>query len=475
MKKGFKRFFKTALLSLVAVLCLSGCQKNASSEEFLEENRIVETTETETQSTEKEVQNTVVEKEEINYTYAVIPGNNEKDRIVNLNTGETVAKYDDIYYSSQSPYTLVRNHDKYGVINYITGEEFLSVSYKNIEMSQSYITAQKMDESYLIIDLTTGQRFELVKNEYFKMMKVVDSNYAKIYGLYETGIINWRTNEVKVEPYYDWLPDEISEDGFIVVNKYGQYGILDCNTGEEIIPTRYSFVYMEEHFAMLIQEDDEQYVCFDLKQRKELFKSQERIYLQKHYLAAKNGQKWFIKDLLTGDIIFEKECDFLIFTKNDNLAAYYIDGKVGVIDWKNNKEILPKQYEEDILYLNDTYATVQLEGKWGVIDYTTGEVLVNFDYDFVYPIWFTSPLTQYDEKYAYTRKNGKIGLINYYTGKELLEPIYDEINFIGDTFAEITIGEEKYVINYHTGEILEEINANESDLFIFPQSDKTES
>lgn len=105
------------------------------------------------------------------------------------------------------------------------------------------------------------------------------------------------------------------------------------------------------------------------------------------------------------DIILEPVFDEIELPDAADQIVCKKDGKTGLIHGYTKTEILPFKYE-DIMTVTDTVFCICKKGKWGLqID---GELVLNFDYDFVYP-QRVFPLFQ---KYVMVEKDGKFGLCN---------------------------------------------------------------
>lgn len=105
------------------------------------------------------------------------------------------------------------------------------------------------------------------------------------------------------------------------------------------------------------------------------------------------------------DILLEPVYDEIELPDAADQIVCKKDGKAGLIHGYTKTEILPFKYE-DIMTVSDTIFCVCKKGKWGLL--IDGELVLNFDYDFVYP-QKVIPLFQ---KYVMVEKDGKFGLCN---------------------------------------------------------------
>lgn len=305
----------------------------------------------------------------------------------------------------------------------------------------------------------------LKKNEY-DFIKVIDSQYAIIYhstgwSNYKLGLLNWKTNEVILQPYYNYISHEFSNNSYLVVENNDKYGVFDIITGKEIIPTNNDSVYIEGDYVFTFCDSkDIKDKLIDLK-TSEILLSKDAIFHSENFTSVKDGKKWCIMNPYTGKIFLEKECEFLQ-PINDTYAYICIDEKEGLIDWKNDKLIF---LHEDFFTINGTYVSIKVDDNYGVVNSVTGEILTNFKYDFI--------LGCYGTEYAEVSKNDTYGLINYRTGEEILSPIYDSLRLIDDTYAEVVLDGEKQIINYITQKTV--IKLPNDNFFILKQNTEVES
>ena len=107
--------------------------------------------------------------------YAVLYSNDDKGKIYNLITGNPISKeYDTVYLGEISKERIVVGNDnKFGLLNYVTGNEIIPLEYDSVSSSGNSIIGLKIDTAY-IFDEDGNQYLTNISKDGFHRSMVVD-------------------------------------------------------------------------------------------------------------------------------------------------------------------------------------------------------------------------------------------------------------------------------------------------------------
>ena len=141
-----------------------------------------------------------------------------------------------------------------------------------------------------------------------------------------------------------------SDGPTIIRDEDGRHGVMDGQTGRLIIPCEYNEIWINGSYAETYSNDG--VVIFDLE---------------------------------TGNSILSFGTEYEKILPNGYMLIL-VDGKYGIYNSVEEKEIIPCKYEDMIPYGYDTIIC-KLNGKYGMIEIETEEIIIPFEYDSMTPYW----------------------------------------------------------------------------------------
>lgn len=230
-------------------------------------------------------------------------------------------------------------------------------------------------------------------------------------------------------------------DNLFPVQKNGKYGFIDIK-GTMVVPCQYIWA-SEMRNGVAIVQLGEKYGLIDKKGKYKIKPQYENL----QYENFNNGLATFKKDGLegaverNGKVIIPNEFEYIAeFHKGYAVAKK--NGKIGLINTEG-KTVIPYQYE----YVSELYNAFSFafrEGensKMGLMD-LKGNVLLNPEYDFIFP---------WEDGMVYLRKGNKQGVADKY-GTILLPAEYKDIHKLSDEMM-LLEKDEKYGFANSKGEI----------------------
>lgn len=328
---------------------------------------------------------------------------NNKDIFSNYDKVEAIQNHDknnNIWYEEGC--LKVQKNGKYGLID-MTGKELLSCEYDDITpiigVSQSLITIK--DDKKGLVNCTG---FVIIDNLYSEITTLTD-NY---------------------------------EDGYIVKNSDGKFGVINTNR-KETLPAEYDNIVHVYGNNIYVVGTSKNYQILDTQNDQTTNITYEEVTsINNGYIIVKNDNKYGIITV-TGEELVSPQYDSLTYA----FQNYYIalkDNKYGIIDTNNDTKVEFKynyltyvntaniiQGETDAVEsdLLDTSFTVRLSGIISEINVEKGYLKLRTDSDYEYYNFRfekesnrtalsenTLFLSKKDGKYGYVDKNG-IVVINY--------------------------------------------------------------
>lgn len=127
-----------------------------------------------------------------------------------------------------------------------------------------------------------------------------------------------------------------------------------------------------------------------------------------------------------GDIVIATDYADVVRIDNGHFVATK-DGKMGILD-QTGKTLVPFIYDEIPTQIDDQthFVTMKKHGKYGMTNISTGQVVLPYEYDSVFPHIVQNII------YLEQKQNGqtKIGFADINTGKILLKPTYDGYTWV---------------------------------------------
>lgn len=177
----------------------------------------------------------------------------------------------------------------------------------------------------------------------------------------------------------------------------------------------------------------------------------DRVYCQEQDIAMVKQGKHYGMVNPQGELIIPVEYEDFRLIKNGNIIAKK-NGKFGIID-RQHTIIEPVVYDSISVGIgaNDDFAVMIKDGKAGISNIRTGDVVLPYDYESVYPHPYQKII------YLKQKQNGqtKVGFADYATGQILLKPTYDDYAWVSEKpFVIVKLNGKYGVINHDMQTIL---------------------
>ena len=286
----------------------------------------------------------------------------DKYGLINLD-GEklTDPKYDEISsLGYKDGEVLIKENDKYGILDTITGISTIKPIYDSIESDQYYNETNHYKRSgYIVCNVTSnGYRYGYYD---YEGEKVLDTEYNQITRLTQVGD---------------------KTDMYLIIAKNGQYGVYINNN--KVINTEYQSISYNSGLEMFIVEKTGQFGTINEKGVQILNVEYSDIQINGIYIYAKKGEEQIIYDSegnkinIPSNVTIEKtdNSDYYIkIEQNQDTATYTLVNSryEDVIEQKYT--YLENLYNECFIAINDL-------GKTGIIDIEEN-IIVDFEYDLI--------------------------------------------------------------------------------------------
>lgn len=374
-----------------------------------------------------------------NHTYKtkVIDAKN-KEKFQKYELVQALENYDDqhtIWY--EEGVLKVKQNEKFGLIN-TKGKEILPIEYDEIQTLkgvQNSFILKKDDlvglcnkEGKIIIapeykdikaleeDYKSGYIVQTKEDQFgiidFDKKVILETKYEEIYPLKANGMYCVKENGIKklinkegatvLENNFDTIK-EINLANEIIFSKDNQYGIMQIDQTQKVAPQYQELTYANSNYYIakkqgkygIIDSKNEVKVPFEYNQityRKEadFFELEPETSVETRIRNNKleevltgiitevNIPKGYIRIRTQGEYKYynfkfeEKTAQSLLTTNTLYLSKQ--DGKYGYVD-KDNKVIVPHQYDDATEQNEYGFAAVKKDGKWGAINKEAKEVV----------------------------------------------------------------------------------------------------
>ena len=208
-----------------------------------------------------------------------------------------------------------------------------------------------------------------------------------------------------------------------------QFALIDVHTGRQIIPFgRYDNIWQAFDGMAAVVIDDFMGLI-DIETGEELLPSiyQQIGYASNGMVQARIDGLWGIIEIETGQVIIPFEFDYIITGWiDDGLAQVSLNEQRGLFEIPNGREIVPIGIYRQFLCVTGNIARVNAGGFphnmiFGIIDIETGEELIPIGrYDHIRHIFNGMAIVEYDDDSIPWRSPTHVGLVNVADGTELI-------------------------------------------------------
>ena len=308
----------------------------------------------------------------------------------NLILGENKTK--DV--SALLTYIAIYDNEKWGVIDN-KGNEIIKAAYEEMvivpdENEDLFICTYDVDyhnESYKTKVLNAEG--EKILTDFEMVQAIENTNGQDVW--YEENILKYRENgkyglidfEGKdvVEATYDNIYALEGVEKCLILEKDGKKGLINSKIGEIVIPVEYADVLGisesgEDGFIVKNQEGKYGVIGLDKSTILETKYDEIKRVTKNNYFAVVEAEKLEIVDK-KGKVILDSGFDQVIDMQTDRFVVIKA-GKYAVIS-DEGTEVIKANYE-DIKYAFSNYYIAKKDGKYGIIDITENTV-VGFDYE----------------------------------------------------------------------------------------------
>ncbi|MDX1903234.1 MAG: WG repeat-containing protein [Thermonemataceae bacterium] len=260
---------------------------------------------------------------------------------------------------------------------------------------------------------------------------------AKLWGLAEA-----ETAKIVVEPTYDYVDlgyYETEKPLFAVFHK-GKWGVIDAQTGKEILPIRFWHTEVLPNCILVHDTEKDKMSLYNHEGKQLLPPEFDRInHLdvfsehKKHLLFVGKDEKVGIYNLKAQKMVVEPLYEFTNYANSNRDANFFTlsqNGKLALFD-NEGKQITPFMYTEvgGGTIRSAGYAKVQNEKSlWGVVD-KNGKEVVPCTYQEL-------GLSVQDEMIAFREEN-RWGYVDVKKNKKIVEAIYDRADNFSDGFGKV--------------------------------------
>ena len=268
-------------------------------------------------------------------------------------------------------------------------------------------------------------------------------------------ILDERGKEIASVEYDSW--SSCSNEGIIIIEKNGLYGLIDNKTGKEIVPLEYDYIEeFSEGLARVkklgkygfIDKKGKIVVPLQYDYAEEFSNSLAKVEIDGKYGVVDNKGKEVLPTiydsldlfLCEGMVRINDNDTYMFADKNGTIIGKYDDAELfnegyaavkqnekwGAID-KSGKVVIPLEYDWMGSFISGI-ANVEKGGNWGIID-NTGKIVLPIEYDFY-------DIGSYIEGITEIRKDGKIGFVDK-DKKIVILPEYDSIGSVSENLVQV--------------------------------------
>ena len=304
---------------------------------------------------------------------------------------------------SEYKYFVVRENDKYGVIN-TQGEILIETNYEDVKIpnpEKTVFICYSNDNTKVL-----NEKGEEIFTEYEDIeplrLKNISSDlmYEKSVLKYSKegkfGIIDFNGKKI-TNPIYEEIETLQFKEGELLVKKNEKYGIINIK-GTTLVKANYDKIETDK------------------------FYEQENGYKKAGYIVSKTtdeGYRYGYVNIDGKEIVEVKYNDLYRIMEIDSPDVYLIcaeKGKYGLL--KNNKKIVENEYQS-LTYTESNNTVIALKGKkYGVLS-TTGKIIIPFEYkqiditgDYIYTTASDESIKVFDTNGMETNIDENLSIIN---------------------------------------------------------------
>lgn len=311
----------------------------------------------------------------------------------------------------------------------LLNNEYSNAEYKKIdidyalnEINPSLVIITGVDEKKEILDVETG--------------KIISKKFDHINVKKEANLFILRDNSLSTFYHTDLTPalegsfsytQHVFDSSFIV-EKDGLKGLINVETGKEIIPVQYDKLWPHWKAKLVFARKDNDETYFNYTGQRILPKGLTPLFApdEDGNLTVKDENNNHGVITNAGAELIKPSYKMLYQFKHGYLPAQPKGKGFGLID-KNENVVIDFIYQNIYLPSEET-VWAKKEDKWGLLD-LKGNELVPFMYDEVSKTHETdSPKDRSRIKVLLVKKDGKFGIVDWITGEQLT-PIDFEIEY----------------------------------------------
>ena len=251
----------------------------------------------------------------------------------------------------------IKQDGKYGVIN-IKGKKIIPNKYDKIVADGYYTDENQYDFAGYIVSLTTdeGYRYGYIN---YNRKKILDVEYNDMS----------RVNEISEE-----------RNSYIICAKNGQYGVM--RNGEQVIPNEYQSIRYDSSNKVFVVEKSKKYGIVNISGKEIVPTQYNQIDITGIYLYAQNEQGTTVYNSNGTQANINANISILN-TENEKyrIRINTEDGKTryGVVD-KEGKQLIKEKYSYITYLYNNHFIVSNENGKLGVInDKENEEIEIKYD------------------------------------------------------------------------------------------------
>lgn len=304
---------------------------------------------------------------------------------------------------SEYKYFVVRENDRYGVIN-TQGEKLIEANYEDVKIpnpEKAVFICYSNDNTKVL-----NEKGEEIFTEYEDIeplrLKNISSDlmYEKSVLKYSKegkfGIIDFNGKKI-TNPIYEEIETLQFKEGELLVKKNEKYGIINIK-GTTLVKANYDKIETDK------------------------FYEEENGYKKAGYIVSKTtdeGYRYGYVNIDGKEIVEAKYNDLYRIMEIDSSDVYLIcaeNGKYGLL--KNNKKIVENEYQS-LTYTESNNTVIALKGKkYGVLS-TAGKIIIPFEYkqiditgDYIYTTASDESVKVFDTNGIETNMDENLSIIN---------------------------------------------------------------
>lgn len=327
-----------------------------------------------------------------------------KTGIINATTGEVISPfvYAAILDTNGIYAPITHDHEKYGLLNRITGKEVLPPIYDRINMTDPHA----VDTYYIVLNGKRGLFYQgkLTLPPVYNEIRLLDNRYALVKAESGWGLYTLADGSEVFAPVYDTLygvdmrPDydmdnyETPMQAFALI-KDGHTTFIDMLNGVELPQISINGeAYIQRNAPYVVYNDQ--------------------------------NDKWGLYNGTNGQELAPRVYDGIEVTLSEiPTALLYLRDKngdytVNAINATTGQKLTPETFQEACM-LNHDYMLANRDGKQGIFNVNTQKWTLPLAYDFIDEVIINGHIT--------AAQNGKFGVVNVADSQTVIPFIYDNI------------------------------------------------